>query len=479
MPTITKSKANLKSRGAAPVTALASRDRVDVPTAKRRARRRSGQADTPTMPVEENKVAENRATLPPPGEYPDSAPTRFETQISQGAEGRMTMRIVALDLGAKKTSYCELSQGQVVHRTTVSELSSLQPLLGPDQPAAKVAIEACREAWFVHDLLVEWGNEVVLVDTTRSRQLGIGQHGRKTDRIDAETLARALEAGRIPVAHVLSPKRRELRRVLGVRRALVESRAQLVTTVRGLVREQGGKIPSCNTEHFVSKVRGQKLVSNIAQLIEPLLVLVHGIDTQLVNVEGQLAALCAQEPIIAALTTTPGVGAVVAATFMSVIDEAKRFQSAHQVESYLGLVPSEDSSGGKRRLGAISKKGNCYLRSLLVQAAWTIVRSSDKSDPLYLWVNQLIQRRGKRIAVVALARRLVGVLWALWRDGTVYDAPHLAHQGARGLRGAVQSLEQQTAAIAQAIKKSSIKHPATSSIATSRRSRKTLAANAA
>jgi hypothetical protein len=75
----------------------------------------------------------------------------------------MTMRIVALDLGAKKTSYCELSQGQVVHRATVSEIQSLQSLLGPDQPTAKVAIEACREAWFVHDLLVEWGNEVVLV----------------------------------------------------------------------------------------------------------------------------------------------------------------------------------------------------------------------------------------------------------------------------------------------------------------------------
>src|SRR5664280_289221 len=415
----------------------------------------------------------------PSGENPDGAPTRSETQISQGAEGRMTMRIVALDLGAKKTSYCELSQGQVVHRTTVSEVESLRPLLGPDQPAAKVAIEACREAWFVHDLLVEWGNEVVLVDTTRSRQLGIGQHGRKTDRIDAETLARALEAGRIPVAHVLSPKRRELRRVLGVRRALVESRAQLVTTVRGLVREQGGKIPSCNTEHFVSKVRGQKLVSNIAQLIEPLLVLVHGIDTQLVNVEGQLAALCAQEPIIAALTTTPGVGAVVAATFMSVIDEAKRFQSAHQVESYLGLVPSEDSSGGKRRLGAISKKGNCYLRSLLVQAAWTIVRSSDKSDPLYLWAKKLEQRRGKRIAVVALARRLVGVLWAMWRDGTVYDAQHLAQQGVRGLHSAVQSLELQKEKLAQAAKKESVKHPHIQSTAKARRSSKTPAVKAA
>jgi transposase len=114
-----------------------------------------------------------------------------------------------------------------------------------------------------------------MVDTTRSRQLGIGQHGRKTDRIDAETLARALEVGRIPVAHLLSPKRRELRRALGVRRALVESRAQLVTTIRGLVREQGGKIPGCNTECFVNKVRGQQLAADVALLIESLLAMVQ------------------------------------------------------------------------------------------------------------------------------------------------------------------------------------------------------------
>lgn len=479
MPTVTERKSGRKTQDAAPVTALASRDRVDVPTAKRRAGRRSGPVAAPPVPIGAAEAAENRAILPPPGENPDGAPTRSETQNVQGAKGRMTMRIVALDLGVRKTTYCEISQGKVVQRATVSDVTSLQSLLGPEQAAATVAIEACREAWHVHDLLVKWGNEVVLVDTTRSRQLGIGQHGRKTDRIDAETLARALEVGRIPAAHVLSPKRRELRRVLAVRRALVESRAQFVTTLRGLVREQGGKIPSCDTEQFVRKTRAQKLTSEVSKLIEPLLILVETIETQLANTEEQLALLCSQEPLIAVLTTTPGVGTVIAATFMSVIDEAKRFRSAHQVESYVGLVPCEDSSGGKRRLGAISKKGNGYLRTLLVQASWVILRNGDKSDPLHLWVNKLAERRDKRIAVVALARRLVGVLWAMWRDGTVYDAPHLAQQGARGLRGAVQSIEQQTKALENAAKKHSVKHHDKRPIATSKRGQKTPAVKAA
>ena len=478
MPTVTKSRANLKTQGAAPVTALASRDRVGVPTGKRRAGRRLGSTGEPPAVDGAEKGAENRAILPPSGRMSDGAPTRLETQLD-GAQGRMAMRIIALDLGAKKVSYCELRQGEVVQRATVSEVGSLEHLLGVEQPSAKVAIEACREAWFVHDLLVKWGNEVVLIDTTRSKQLGIGQHGRKTDRIDAETLARALEAGRIPKAHVLSPKRRELRRVLSVRRALVESRAQLVTTVRGLVREQGGKIPSCHTASFVNKVREQHLAKDVVQLIEPLLSLVQGIDTQLSNTEGQLAALCEKEPVVAALTTIPGVGTVVAACFVAVLDDAKRFARAHQVESYVGLVPCEDSSGGKRRLGAISKRGNSYLRALLVQAAWSIVRSGDKSNPLVLWVKQLTERRGKRIAVIALARRLVGVLWAMWRDGTVYDPEFLAKQNARGVRRAIQTLEQQTQSLTQAAKKGSVLRSKNLPTANTNKKPKTLAASAA
>jgi transposase len=480
MPTVTKSRSRLISQGVAPVTPLASRDRGDVPTAKRRAGRRSEPTqEQPHSAEKQEKLPKNRAILPPPGENPCGTPTRSMTQVTQGDQGRMTVRTVALDLGVKKTSYCELSQGQVVQRITVSEVSSLEHLLGPNQPPARVAIEACREAWFVHDTLVQWGNEVVVIDTTRSKQMGIGQHGRKNDRIDAEVLARALECGRIPKAHVLSPARRELRRVLAVRRTLVEARAQLITTVRGLVREQGARIPSCQSRSFASRVRAQRLEADIAQLIEPLLVLVEGIDTQLSSTDEQLEALCAQEPTIATLTTTPGVGTVIAACFVAVVDDAKRFHRAHQVESYVGLVPAEDSSGGKRRLGAISKQGNSYLRSLLVQAAWTIIRCRDKSNPLYLWVKQLIERRGKQIAVVALARRLVGVLWAMWRDGTVYDTTHLARQNVRGVRGAIQNLEQQSQALSQAANKHSVKHPSTDSTATCRRRTRTPAAKAA
>lgn len=349
------------------------------------------------------------------------------------------MRKVALDLGARKTSYCEVQGGAVIRRATVTSVETLESELGPQQPPAEVAIEACREAWHVHDLLSSWGNHVVLVDTTRSRRLGIGQHGRKTDRIDAEVLALALERGGIPVAHVLSPHRRELRRELSVRRALVESRSQLVTTARGLAREQGVPIARCAAHLFARHAR--KLEGNVRSLLDPLLNLLDALNTQLETVEMRLEELSKTEPIVELLTSAPGVGPIIAASFVSVIDDAKRFRSAHHVESYVGLVPSEDSSGGKRRLGAISKKGNCYLRALLVQGAWSILRGKDRQDPLRLWAEAVAARRGKKVAVIALARRMVGLLWAMWRDASPYDKTRLASASARGTRQTANALQ--------------------------------------
>lgn len=362
------------------------------------------------------------------------------------------MRTVALDLGAKKIAYCEVAGGEVIRRTTVSELETLESLLGPQAPRARVAIEACREAWFVHAKLTEWDNEVLLVDTTRSRQMGIGQHRRKTDRIDAEVLARSVERGRVPLAHLLSPHRQELRRQLGVRRALVETRAQYITTIRGLVREQGKKLPSWDTRDFLARMRKTELDAKIQSVVDPLLAPLQVVDVQLADLDRAVESLSQTEPVVSLLTTAPGVGPIVAMSFVSVIDDAKRFHRAHQVEAYLGLVASENTTGGKRRLGSITKHGNSYLRSLLVQAGWNIMRLSDHADPLRQWGHALAKRRGKRIAVVALARRLAGVLWAMWRDGTVYDTDFASRTSACGLKAAARQIEDQAATLERAAK---------------------------
>jgi len=248
----------------------------------------------------------------------------------------------------------------------VGSIGRLEDLLGPECPPARVAIEACREAWHVHASLQDWGNEVLLVDTTRVKQLGVGRHGRKTDRIDAEVLALAVERNQIPTAHVLSPARQQLRMQRSVRRALVTTRAEYVTTVRGLVRAVGGKLPSGATTHFVKHVREAKLDNAVSELVAPLLDVLDQLNAQLAQLELQLEDKCADEPVIALLMTAPYIGVVTAAAFVSVIDDANRFGSSRKVGAYLGMVPVEESSGDRRRLGSITKKGNGYVRSLLI-----------------------------------------------------------------------------------------------------------------
>lgn len=388
---------------------------------------------------------------PSPATQVADTPTRSETQDT-GTKERLALRSVALDLGVHEISFCEVAQGQVVQRRTVRSIHALEDLLGASSAPATVAIEACREAWFIHDTLHGWGHEVLVVDTTRSRQLGIGQHGRKNDRIDAERLARAVERGSVPLAHVLSPHRREIREQMAVRRALVETRAQYVVTLRGLLRARGEKVRSCETDTFLVALDKTQLSAESRSLIAPLVQVLQALNVQVAQADSRLEQLCAQEPVITRLTTAPGVGRLVAAALVSVVDEAKRFGDAHQLASYLGLVPLEDTSGGrdKRRLGAMTKQGNAYVRALLTQAAHILMLRGPSDDPMRRWAQAIDKRRGRRIAVIALARRLSGVLWAMWRDGTVYDAAGAAAASARGLRVQAQSVDLQAQAMKQA-----------------------------
>jgi len=214
-------------------------------------------------------------------------------------------------------------------------------------------------------------------------------------------------------------------------------------------------LPSCDPENFVTKLDQGALDDATRALVGPLVTILRTLEAELGRVEQTLSGFAEKDPILNLCATVPGVGLIVAATFVSVIDEAKRFKNAHAVGAYLGLVPSEATTGGpdKRRLGSITKHGNRMARVMLVQAAWTILRLRDRDDPLKRWADQLAKTRGKRIAVVALARKLAGVLWAMWRDGTVYDRALQAQQAADGVRVAARHQHHRAEALQRAAKK--------------------------
>lgn len=363
------------------------------------------------------------------------------------------MRKVALDLGKRKSSYAEVVEGAVTIRATVRGVKGLLPHLGPKLPPAQVAIEACRDSWHVHDVLTSWGNQVFVVDTTRVKRLGIGQHGRKTDRIDADTLVLvlALARGDLPLSHVLSPRSRRVREELTIRSALVKTRSAYVTECRALLQARGITVRRCEAAVFPRVARELDIAPEALSLIEPLLHLLPRLQEQISDVEEALHLMADENDTVSRLATVPGVGLLVATTFVCVIDDPRRFRNAAEVSAYLGLVPSERSSGGRRRLGAITKQGNPHVRRLLVQAGWLVLRGDPESEPLVAWGQRIASRRGPRIAVVAVARRLSRILWALWKSGGVYDRERiglpaaLAHEDeAKALNTHAQAVRRST-----------------------------------
>jgi transposase len=333
------------------------------------------------------------------------------------------MRTIALDLGKMAIDWCEVRDGLVVGRGRVRSLEHLAPYMGEGTGAAVVGFEACRDSRHVHDVLTSWGQTPRVFDTTRVRQLGVGDHGRKNDRLDAERLALALERNHAALAHVLGDDARELRELQEMHRALVHARKRAITHVRGILQGRGIRVPSCAAEHFAGNVESAELPEPLKALVEPLLVPLQSIEPELAKVDLRIQALCAQQqdPVIERLASVPGVSLLVAAAFISAVDAPERFNKASQVSSYLGLCPREESTGGRHKLGSITKQGNAYARAMLVQAAWCVVRSRDSKDTLVRWAHRTAERRGRMRAAVAVARRLSRILWSLWRNGCYYD----------------------------------------------------------
>jgi transposase len=155
--------------------------------------------------------------------------------------------------------------------------------------------------------------------------------------------------------------------------------------------------------------------------LDPRFAVLEPLNAQIKSADRRITAFAQADPIVALLATAPSVGPLTASAVVATIDDVTRFSSAHQFEAFLGLVPGERSSGEKRRIGRITKAGNARARYLLVEAGWRILRSkSPETAALRTWALKIAVRRGNRIAVVALARRLAGILYAMWRDNTPY-----------------------------------------------------------
>lgn len=202
--------------------------------------------------------------------------------------------------------------------------------------------------------------------------------------------------------------------------------SKYISLIGALARREGCRIKSSVFRSFATRVEQAELPQHVLLQIEPLLILLKSLNEQIKQADEKLAEIVKDDEVVKRLTTVPGVGPVTATTYAATLDGASRFHDARQVRSYLGLVTREHSSGEKHHRGRISKAGNSRTRSLLVEAAWALLRwKTPKTQGLHEWATRIALRWGKATAVVALARKLAGIMFAIWHDGTEFNPEHV------------------------------------------------------
>ena len=289
----------------------------------------------------------------------------------------------------------------------------------------RILLETGTESEWVAQALEGAAHEVIVADPNYAPMYGEIRRKVKTDRRDVAALAEANRRSWYRATHRVSGAQRARRQVLRSRRQLVQMRSGTIALIRSLLRQEGYRLPPSSSERVPARLATLALPARLRDTVAPLTRMVETLTTELAGMEERLATRATADPIVQRLQTVPGVGRVVALTFRAFIDDVGRFPTAGQVSAAIGLVPREDSSAERRHRGHITKAGPRELRSLLVQAAWACWRSK-ASGTLRAWVERLAGRRGKRIAVVALARRLSRILFAVWRDQSVFDAAMVA-----------------------------------------------------
>ncbi len=338
------------------------------------------------------------------------------------------MNHIAIDLGSRESQICvRNSEGVILEEDRRATTGLGKYLAGKEK--SRVVVESCAEAFAVADVAKAAGHAVVVVPSKLVRLLGVGDRGIKNDVRDAQNLSKvSCRMEDLPSVHVPGEVSRERKAMSAMREALVEVRTKLVNTARSWLRTQGvGVLAGGTLPTFPGRYRRhvEKKGKSLPSYVERVLQTIDELNPKIAQADEELEATAEQDPTCKLLMTAPGVGPVTAVRYTAALDEVSRFHDAHGVESYLGLIPGENSSGEakQRRMKGITKAGPPRVRWALTQAAWTLLRCR-KHDPMVEWARQIEARRGKKVAVMALVRKLAGMLFAMWRDGKPYDPRH-------------------------------------------------------
>ena len=308
--------------------------------------------------------------------------------------------------------------GQVTQQRRLSRTAFMKFCTA--QPPATFLLEACGSAHFWGRRLQSLGHRVVLLPPHATRPYVFRN---KTDRTDTRGLLEAHRNQDIHPVPVKSVSQQALTALHRLRSTWLAARTARINTVRGLLREFGCTIPL--GAHRVLPETWNLIAdadSGLPDTLRPALAEtcteIREMERRVRIVEDQLEALADQTPAVARLRSIPGVGLITATALVAFVGDVQRFPSGRHFASYLGLTPRERSSGLHRRLGAISKRGDVYLRMLLIHGARAVLWTAKKRrapSHLRAWALQLERLRGHNKAAVALANKLARIVWAVWK----------------------------------------------------------------
>ena len=288
--------------------------------------------------------------------------TRSETQAKGSA-----VEHIAIDLGGRESQICVRSEGGDIVAKRKHATRTLRRYL-KGRTRCRVVVETCAEAFGVADMALELGHEVRVVPASLVRSLGVGSRNLKTDKRDARILSEVSCRVDLPSVHVPRQVSRDRKTMCRMREQLIGARTQLINCVRGWMRGQAIRVRAGATASFPARVR--RAASVVPAYTERLLRSIEQLTEEIRVADQELKELVDHDALLRRLCTVPGVGPVTAVRFAAAIDDVGRFSNAHQLESYLGLVPGEKQSSAKQHRLGIMKAGASAVRRVLIQAAW-------------------------------------------------------------------------------------------------------------
>jgi transposase len=340
---------------------------------------------------------------------------------------------IGLDLGDRSSHYCVLDEsGRILTENKSATSPNAMRVVFGAMPRSRIALETGMHSPWVSRLLSGLGHEVIVAHARNVRL--IGESRRKDDRLDAQTLARLARIDPqllCPVKHRSAKAQADLT-LIRARAGLVRARTALVNTARGLAKSYGERLRGCNVRNM-NPEKAQALSPELQAALQPLLAALQALSDEIGEYNQRLETLAEESyPQVNLLKQVKGVGTLIALTFMLTLEDPHRFEKSRDVGCYLGLQPGRRNSGQSEPQMHISKEGDPYLRTLLVQGAQHILGPFGPDCDLRRWGLKLAERGGKNAkkrAIIATARKLAVLLHHLWRSGEVYEPLHNQQHG--------------------------------------------------